>query len=318
MTQRHLKPAYAKMDAAHLFDGLFVPTGGKTRGRLYVAPRTFGDSDVSFQGFEQLGADDQSILLALSAQLGIDGLVIEAEPAGPTNKQLRLQLEIKVDDGSDVARTKTSLRSILVDAGYGSPDSGRALSDCRASLNRLANAQIRESRRGGWDRRSNLISVAFNNITGDVHVAANPRLTGAIFNGQHVKVSLFERNALETETSKILHAWLCSNVRLGRPLGRGNGVHLDTLGPHVWGEKAWEEASKQVRSRRRTQMREALDEIREATGRIEQLGEGYGWAIDRTGDLVHITRPAELPAIEWSSAPRDLDQAGMNPRLDRK
>ena len=34
MTQQRIKPAYAKFDPAHVFDGLFVPTKGKKRGRL--------------------------------------------------------------------------------------------------------------------------------------------------------------------------------------------------------------------------------------------------------------------------------------------
>ena len=59
------------------------PTKGKKRGRLFVEPRRFGDLEIGFQGFEQLGADDQSILLALSAQLGIDGLMIDDDPPGP-------------------------------------------------------------------------------------------------------------------------------------------------------------------------------------------------------------------------------------------
>lgn len=33
MTQQRIKPAYAKFDPAHVFDGLFVPTKGKKRGR---------------------------------------------------------------------------------------------------------------------------------------------------------------------------------------------------------------------------------------------------------------------------------------------
>ena len=47
MTQQRIKPAYAKFDPAHVFDGLFVPTKGKKRGRLYVPPRRFGDSEIS-------------------------------------------------------------------------------------------------------------------------------------------------------------------------------------------------------------------------------------------------------------------------------
>lgn len=296
MTQRRIKPAYAKIDPAHLFDGLFVPTKGKKRERLLIKPRSFGKLEIGFQGFEQLGADDQSILLALTAQLGIDGLVINATPAGPVSKQLRIAMDINKDDGAPLASKRTSLRSLLIDAGYKNAESGRALASVKESLNRLANTQIREiDQESGWDRRCNLISVSFNHKTGEIYVAANPRLTGAVFRGQHVKVSLFERNELESEVAKLLHCWLCSNIRLGKSLGNGNGAHLDTLAPHIWGQEAWEETSAKVRSVRRSQLRAALDEIADRT---RCLHGGYGWAIDQTNGIVLVSRPTELPFLE--------------------
>jgi hypothetical protein len=294
VTQQHIKPAYARLDPAHAFDGLFVPTKGKKRGRLLVEQRRFGALEIGFQGFEQLGTDDQSILLALTAQLGIDGLVIDAEPAGPVSQQLRLALNFSKDDGAPLASKRTTLRSLLIDAGH-NPDT--STTKAKASLNRLRAAQIRElDRSTGWDRVCNLISVSFNHNTGEIHVAANPRLTGAVFRGQHVKVSLFERNELESEVAKLLHCWLCSNIRLGRALGNGNGAHIDTLAPHVWGLQAWESASTKVKSQRRAQLRSALDEIADRT---RKLHGGYGWSIDRTSSgLVLVSRPKELPMYD--------------------
>lgn len=291
---KHIRPAYAKLDPAHVFDGLFVPTGGKKRDKLFVPPRRFGEIEIGFQGFDQLGADDQSILLAIAAQIGVNGDVIFAKPQGPVMEQLRLALEIRTDDGADVGSKRTSLRSLLIDAGYKDPDSGAALKRAKACLNRLANAQVREiNHTTGWDRRSNLISTAFNRRTGEVYVATNPRLTGAVFTGQHVKVSLYERNELESETAKILHCWLCSNIRLGRSLGNGNGARLDTLIPHVWGRN---DDNKRVESKRRGLLRDALDEIADRT---RALFDGYGWQIDRTGsDLVMVSRPKEIPVNE--------------------
>lgn len=294
MSKHHIKPAYAKIDPAHVFDGLFVPTKGKKRGRLFVESRRFGKLDIGFQGFEQLGADDQSILLALTAQLGIDGLMIEESPTGPVSKQLRLALEFEKDDGAPLASKRTTLRSLLIDAGH-NPDT--STEKAKESLNRLRSTQIREiNRETGWDRVCNLISVSFNHKTGEIHVAANPRLTGAVFRGQHVKISLFERNELETEVAKILHCWLCSNIRLGRALGNGNGAHLDTLAPHVWGRAAWEGFAASDRSKKRSQLRAALDEIADRTRGLQG---GMGWAIDQTGSgLVLVSRPKELPFIE--------------------
>lgn len=294
VTARHIKPAYAKMDPAHLFDGLFVPTNGKKRGRLFVKPRPFGHLEIGFQGYEQLGADDQSILLALSAQLGIDGLTIYDNPPGPIAKQLRLDMRFSHDDGAPLASKRTSLRSLLIDAGY-RPDIGTK--KVKESLNRLRATQIREiNRQTGWDRVCNLISVSFNHKTEEIYVAANPRLTGAVFRGQHIKVSLFERNALESEVAKILHCWLCSNIRLGRSLGNGNGAHIDTLAPHVWGQEAWEGFAAYDRSKKRGLLRDALDEIADRTRGLQG---GMGWAIDMTSSgIVLVSRPKKLPFLE--------------------
>ncbi|MDD1975440.1 replication protein C, IncQ-type [Pseudomonas tussilaginis] len=294
MYHRNIKPAYARIDPAHVFDGLFVPTKGKTHGRLLVEPRRFGKLEIGFQGFEQLGVQDQSILLALTAQLGIARLVIDATSMGPVSKQLRLALDFNQDDGAPLASKRTFLRSLLIDAGY-NPDT--STDKAKDSLNRLRATQIREiDRETGWDRVCNLISVNFNHKTKEIYVAANPRLTGAVFRGQHVKISLFERNELESEVAKLLHCWLCSNIRLGQALGNGNGAHLDTLAPHVWGRVAWEGYSKQSKSQKRTLLRDSLDEIAERTRGLQG---GKGWDIDQTSSgVVLVRRPKELPLLE--------------------
>lgn len=317
MPQPHIRPAYARLDPAHAFDGLFVPTKGKPRGRLLVEPRRFGRLEIGFLGFEQLGADDQSILLALTAQLGIERLVIEATPVGPVSKQLRLALDFNRDEGAPLATKRTSLRSLLIDAGYRDPESGAALARAKKSLNRLRATQIREiDRETGWDRACNLISLSFNHKSGEIYVAANPRLTGAVFHGQHVRVSLFERNALETEVAKLLHCWLCSNIRLGRALGNGNGAHLDTLAPHVWGLVAWERFSASDRSKRRGQLRAALDEIAERTCGLQ---DGMGWAIDQTSSgLVLVGRPKVLPLLESEHETPPAGMYGLTSQSDRE
>lgn len=277
--------SFAKFDPAHLFDGLFVPTSGRKRERLYVAPREFGGSEISFQGFEELGADDQSVLLAISAQLGVDGLIIEHETKGSISQQLRNNIALSVDNKEFLASKKTSIRSIAYDAGY-STDSGRVLQIITRSLNRLRNAQIREKTPQGWDRVCNLISVVFNEKSGETFIAANPRLTEAVFRGQHIKVSLYERNSLTKEVSKILHAWLCSNVRLGGSLG-AHGVKMDTLLPHVYGDRLLSMQAVQV-SRSRKQIREALLEIQKETN----------WDVQINKDIAIIKRPAKIPLIE--------------------
>lgn len=233
-------------------------------------------------------------MLALTAQLGIARLVIDATSVGPVSKQLRLALDFNQDDGAPLASKRTSLRSLLIDGRY-NPDT--STDKAKDSLNRLRATQIREvDRETGWDRVCNLISVSFNHKTKEIHVGANPRLTGAVFRGQHVKVSLFERNELESEVAKLLHCWLCSNIRLGLALGNNNGAHLDTLAPHVWGRAAWEGFSIQSKSQKRGLLRDGLDEIADRTRGLQG---GIGWAIDQTsGGLVLVSRPKELPLLE--------------------
>jgi hypothetical protein len=300
MSKPVIKASYAKIDPAHLFDGLFVPTNGKKRSNLKVEAKRFGDLDISFQGFEQLGCDDQSILLAISAQLGIDGLSIDADTTGPISKQLRTDIFKGVkgvhDDGSELRSKETSLRSLLIDAGYKDVEGGKSMESVKNSLNRIRSAQIREvNKKTGWDRVCNLISVDFNQISGSTYIAANPRLSASVFRGQHVRISLHERNALDSEVAKLLHSWLCSNIRLGRSLGNGNGAHIDTLAPHVWGS-AWSGLSASSKSNKRALMREALDEIADRTRKMRG---GYGWTIDRTGSgLVLISRPKEMPVAD--------------------
>ncbi len=319
--KRHIKPAYARFDPAHLLDGLFVPTRGKKRERLYVAPRDFDGVLIGYQGFEQLGADDQSVLLAIAAQLGIDGDFIGDNPPGPVAQELRSLMDFKIDfkdeNGQDqefdreelLASRQTTLRSLLIDAGYKEVDGGRALADMKNILNRLSNAQIRERSRNGWDRRCNLVSASFDDQTGKTYIAINPRLTKAVFHGQCVKISLFERNVLDGDVAKILHSWLSSNIRPGWALGRGNGARIDTLATHVWGP-AWEAMPANQKSRKRCQFRDALDQIKCKT---EQLHDGYGWAIDQTSSgMVQVSRPKRLPLVEIDyGTPACLDKAEM-------
>lgn len=315
------KPAvYAKMDPAHLFDGLFVPMNGVKREmcsdgvlrrpRLLVGMRDFGGIQVGFQGFEQLGADDQSLLLAIAYQLGTDGLLISSSPTqgkGPTSMDLWDRMGLKSENAPDkpIGAKKTTLHSLLIDAGY-NPNKGTA--KIKGSINRLRNAQIRE-KAAGWDRASNLISVVFKD-SGETYVAANPRLTKAIFEGQHVKISLFERNQLTSEVSKILHAWLCSNIRQGKSLGNGSGVKIDTLLPHVWGRNALNDDRRRV-SNKRAQLRDALAEI---DAELNSLHMGYGWVVDQTSSgIVQVSRPKDLPMIEAGaagySAPSEVQSA---------
>jgi hypothetical protein len=293
---KNIKPSFCKLDMAHLFDGLFVPTNGRERGRLYVAPRRFGDVEVSFQGFAQLGPADQSILLAVAAQLGIDGKEFGENKGGEEQAALWKKLQVEGNtEGAVCGSIKTTLYSIMRDAGY---ENLKATEDAKACLKRLGNAQVREvNKASGWDRRCNLVSFRMNHKDGVVFIATNPRLTGAIFKGQHCKVSLYERNTLETGVAKMLHCWLSSNINLGEALGYGNGAAVDTLIPHIWGPG---EISRKTKCVRRGQIKDALDEIKTNTARLNR---GGGWIIDQTSSgMMLVSRPKTLPLVEVAAS----------------
>ena len=297
MLQQHTSPSSTRFEPAHLFDGLFVPCKGKGRGRLMVAPREFGQFKVSFQGFEQLGADDQSIFLATFAQLSMGKTVIEAEPPGEISKQLRHAMGFNQDDGSPLASSELHLSSVLKTAGYSDSRSGSALKRARVILNRLRGAQIREvNQETGWDRACNLIAVEFSHRSDRFYIAVNPRLTEVLFKPQYINISLVERNALKTEVAKLLHCWLSSHIRLGKSQLNRNGIHVDSLGPHIWGRRQWMESSASTLSKRRSQLILALKEISDCNRNIEGA---HNWTIAMDGKgIVKISRPCKMPLFQ--------------------
>lgn len=286
MTMKRIESSYARFDHAHLLDGVFIPTNGIKRGRLFVPPRTFDDIEVSFYGYEQLGVDDQNVFLAVVAQMGIDGS--GATRDAPIGSELRKKIFAEsYDDESRIAAVRTSLRAIAVDAGYGT--GGVDLKIVHKCLHRLGCTIVREV--GVYkdgkriDRRCMLVSSTIDLDTKDVIVAANPRMTRSICGMQrYSKISLIERNALKSEVAKILHAWLSAVIRPGATLGR-DGVLIDTLLPHVWGSQ---EVSAPIRSNRRARIRDALVEIAQRTR----------WHIDLSRHFVYIARPKTVPRTE--------------------
>lgn len=294
MTKLRSKSAFAMLDPSHLFDGMYIPTKGKKRTSQKLGPYKFSNKIITIRSHEQLGVDDQSMNLAIAAQIGINGNTFE-EPKGEISSLLKKEMQIIGVENSTLGAMKTSLRSLMIDAGYRSPDSGKSLREARECLDRLRLTNIREyDPETGWDRSANLISVYFNHKTGEVFVAVNPRLTEAIFFGQDTRISLFERNLLSSEPSKLIHCWLSSYVRQGESLANGHGAYLDTLAPHVWGPNHDNE-SRQVRSKRRHLLAKALDEIVDAT---KPLHKGSGWKIEINAQgLVHVMRP-KIPKHE--------------------
>jgi hypothetical protein len=196
---------------------------------------------------------------------------------------------------TDIAIVNATAYSLLVDAGLGeSGTSYERLGKYFTDLQTLVvYRQLNGSKIGGG---SNLLKFAHE--TDHFRITLNWRLASAILgDAQFVKISLFERNQLNEPVAKILHAWLSSNMRLGQPLGFGNGVYVDTLLPHIWGH---DNPSTDTIRQRRIRVKDALKEINGVNN----------WICNQSGQKWYITRPKDL-GNDWIASPGELKEAEM-------
>lgn len=287
---------FAKLDPAHVLDGLFVPTAQKGQA-LYDVCGQFDGGEISFKGV-QLSVAHQSVLLSIAARTGrqpnTEGVVIAgtandllARVAEPAEQLTDEQLEL-ARQAQQIARTgeakkhdfslvKTSAYSLLVDAGMktGASDYHKL----RELLHEMATVVMYRNIKGTGGT-SQLLS--FQHQKDKFVVSLNWRLADAIFGGQNIHVSLTERHLLsESPVAKILHTWLSAYIRPGQSLMAGHGAEVDTLIRHVWGNRPASESTLKQRRRR----------IREALGAINAL---RGWTTSVEGSHAFISRPKLL------------------------
>ncbi|SER88582.1 replication protein C, IncQ-type [Giesbergeria anulus] len=287
---------FAKLDPAHVLDGLFVPTAHKGQA-LYDVCGQFDGGEISFKGV-QLSVAHQSVLLSIAARTGrqpsAEGVVIAgtandllAQVAEPAEQLTDEQLEL-ARQAQQIARTgeakkhdfslvKTSAYSLLVDAGMktGASDYHKL----RELLHEMATVVMYRNIKGTGGT-SQLLS--FQHQKDKLVVSLNWRLADAIFGGQNIHVSLTERHLLsESPVAKILHTWLSAYIRPGQSLMAGHGAEVDTLIRHVWGNRPASESTLKQRRRR----------IREALGAINAL---RGWTTSVEGSHAFISRPKLL------------------------
>lgn len=297
MTRSQLSK-FAKLDPAHVLDGLFVPTVQRGQA-LYDVCSQFDGGTISFKGV-QLSVAHQSVLLSIAARTGrqpkAEGLVIAGtandllcwaadpeEQSKLTEEQRELAQQVKQLERTDEAETqdfslvKTSAYSLLIDAGMqtGSSDYQK-LSELLHDMSTVV--MYRNIK--GIGGTSRLLS--FQHKKDKFIVSLNWRLADAIFGGQNIHVSLTERHLLsESPVAKILHTWLSAYIRPGQSLMSGNGAEIDTLIRHVWGNRPASEGTLKQRRRR----------IREALGAINGL---RGWTTSVEGSHAFISRPKLL------------------------
>lgn len=230
--------SHVRHDPAHcLAPGLFraLKRGERKRSKLDVT-YDYGDGKrIEFSGPEPLGADDLRILQGLVAMAGPNGLVLGPEPKTEGGRQLRLFLEPKWEAvTADAMVVKGSYRALAKEIGA-EVDSGGALKHIQDCIERLWKVSI-IAQNGRKRQGFRLLSeYASDEADGRLYVALNPLIAQAVMGGgQHVRISMDEVRALDSETARLLHQRLCGWIDPGKT-GKAS---IDTLCGYVWPSEA--------------------------------------------------------------------------------
>jgi len=280
----NIKSSHAKFCPTHLADGLFVPR--RKEEKKTDIKKWFDGGEIRFLGYAQLSAFDQSVLLSVCARTGIEGLLVKGNEKDLKGVETQLPLPMKkagaLAEGTHT-HTMTSIYAILKDIGYEKTSMGKQLYwyIVESSL-RLSNITVYR-KKGSKGGSMNLLNFGHDEL-GRLAISLNWRLADAILGGmQNIQVSLSERRTLKSPVAKILHAWLCGHIRLGESLMNGQGASYDTLCKHVWG-KGIEEKSRSAKSKNKTSVKKALQEINSLSG----------WKVYFYKDKVVINRGKEF------------------------
>lgn len=277
MTPKKHTLTHVRHDPAHcLAPGLFraLKRGERKRAKLDVT-YDYGDGNrVEFRGPEPLGADDLRILQGLVAMAGPSRLVLRPESKTEAGRALRLSLEPKWEAvHADAVVAKGSYRALAKEIGY-SADSGKHFQAIRDCIERLWTVSIivqHGRKRQGFRL---LAEYASDEADGRLFVALNPLIAQAVMGGgKHVRISMDEVRALDSETARLLHQRLCGWIDPGKT----GKAAINTLCGYVWPS----EASGSTMRMRRQRVRVALEELA-----------GIGWTVtEYAAGKYDITRP---------------------------
>lgn len=246
---------FAIQEPALAIAPVFLALKKGNRKKLDVT-RTFGDSTLQWRGPDALGMPEQSALLGLLSIAGQQTFMLDPKNHKEAGRQLLARLTFGgVDIHSDLAVLKASWTKIVTASGYKS-SGGNNIKIVKMSLKRLAETTVWENRHG-IEYQSKLLAWIAGDSDG-VTIVLNRRATDALSGGQHVKISLQERNALADEPAKALHAWLSGHMRQGST----RLYKISNFQTHVWGEEA---TGSTLRSR--------LSKLRRALGGIDLLAD---------------------------------------------
>lgn len=268
---------HVRHDPAHCSaPGLFrsFKRGDRKRLKLDVVYQYNGGERIEFKGPEPLGADDLRVLQGLIAMGGPRGLVLGPEPKTEEGRQLRQLLEPRwgaIQD--DALVVKSSFRALAKAVGY-ELDSGGVMDTIKRSIERLWAVSIiveQKGRRMGFRLLSAYASENDSeneNRAGGLHVALNPRISGAILGRrtQHIRIELDEVRQIKGDVACIIHQRLCAWINPGK----SRRVAVETLAGYAWPEPA-EGSSARMRHKR---IREALEELRAVRWNTHEYARG--------------------------------------------
>ncbi|MGQ7019989.1 replication protein C, IncQ-type [Vibrio cholerae] len=261
---------HARHDPAHcLAPGLFqsLKRGDRKKLKLDVIYEYGDGKKIEFSGPEPLGADDLRILQGLVAMAGPSGLILGPDPITEGGRQLRMFLEPKWEAvEADAMVVKGSYRALAREIGY-SADSGKhfqAIRDCIERLWKVSIIAQNGRKRQGFRL---LAEYASDEADGRLYVALNPLIAQAVMGGgQHVRISMDEVRALDSETARLLHQRLCGWI----DQGKGGKATIDTLCSYAWPS----DASASTMRKRRQRIREALPELIELGWTVTEYAAG--------------------------------------------
>lgn len=262
---------HARHDPAHcLAKGLFrsLRKGERKKLKLNVT-YDHGAQQIRFVGFEPLGADDLRYLQGLVALGGPGGVILEPEPESEESPKahLRLFLEPKLEaTGMDALAVRSTISHLLHEVGLSR--SGQNIEAMRESLCRMANVTV-IVRKGAREASFKLLSYGFDEDTGELLVALNPRLCGAILgtSKKYVHIELAEVRRLASDPARLIHQRLCAWVDVGKT----GDVKMETLIEYVWPDAA---TNPNTMKSRKSVVRRALAELRALAWSVDEYASG--------------------------------------------
>ncbi len=272
MTKHDL--THARHDPAHcLAPGLFrsLKRGERKRAKLDVVYDYGKGQRIEFSGPEPLGADDLRILQGLVAMAGPFGMILSPKPRTESGRQLRLFLEPQWEAVSQNAIVvKGSYRTLAREIGYANINKTKLIRKCLERLWKVSIIVQSGSKRQGFRLLS---QYASDDEKGQLYIALNPIIAKAVMGTQHVRISMDEVRALNSDPARLIHQRLCGWIN-PRKSGR---VELKTLCDYIWPQSA----SPSTMRKRRQRVKTALAEL-----------ETIGWTVkEYTRSKYKISRP---------------------------